>query len=318
MHANAKPKVNYKVDLTKELANIEQWAKKRAVPKKKPDNVLAATWNLTNFGVQDRQDDHLRMMAAIIRLFDVVAVQEVADDLTDFRKLLGFLGDNWDAVYSDIGGNDERLGFIYDTARATRKGLAAELVIKGDFSIEVVTEGKKKTFTDFNRNPYMVNFEAGGFDFTLVAVHLYQALELVRAAEAEAVSKWAAGRADKKFPPCEDIIVLGDFNMKVWAVGDRTYDELVTHGLSLPKHDTEFASGSNLAGDGFYDAVSFVPKKTADNYGGKTGVFDFDNAVFPKEWKKVAKGTDSEKKVFKDYLRYYIADHRPLWVEFKP
>jgi hypothetical protein len=218
-------------------------------------------------------------------------------------------------VYSDIGGNAERLGFIHDTDRVSRKNLAAELVVKGDFSLEVVTDGKKKTYSDFNRNPYMVDFSAGGFEFTLVNVHLYQALEIVRAQEATAVSKWAAGRSDKKYPPCNDIIVLGDFNMNKWNVSDATYKELVEHGLSVPAHTTEFVSGSSLSGEAFYDAVTFVPKKTEANCSGQDGVFDFDNAVFPTEWKKLK--TESEKATFKDYLRYYLADHRPLWKGFK-
>ena len=298
-----------------ELDNIEKWAKKRGIPKKDPGRILIAKWNLTNFGVQKRGDDHLRMMAKIIGLFDVVAVQEIADDLTHLRKLLGFLGGNWDNVYSDIGGNAERLGFIYNSTKVSRKNLDAELVVKGDFSLEVVTDGKKKTYSDFNLNPYMVDFAAGGFEFTLVNVHLYQALEIVRAQEASAVSKWAAGRSDKKYPPCEDIIVLGDFNMNRWNMSDATYKELVAHGLSVPEHTTEFASGSSLSGEAFYDAVTFVSKKTTADCSGQDGVFDFDNAVFPTEWKKLK--TESERATFKDYLRYYLSDHRPLWREFK-
>jgi hypothetical protein len=39
-------------------------------------------------------------------------------------------------------------------------------------------------------------------------------------------------------------------------------------------------------------------------------VFDFDAVIFPDLWKS---GTNM--KDFKTYLRYYISDHRPMWVQ---
>jgi len=44
------------------------------------------------------------------------------------------------------------------------------------------------------------------------------------------------------------------------------------------------------------------------------GVLDFDNAVFP----DLFNPTDRAKRLrFFQYVRYYLADHRPLWAEFK-
>jgi hypothetical protein len=39
-------------------------------------------------------------------------------------------------------------------------------------------------------------------------------------------------------------------------------------------------------------------------------VFDFDAVLFPDLWKGGANA-----KSFKTYLRYYMSDYRPMWVE---
>jgi len=42
------------------------------------------------------------------------------------------------------------------------------------------------------------------------------------------------------------------------------------------------------------------------------GVFDFDGVVFPDLW--AGRG----RAAFHAYLRYYLSDHRPMWVELRP
>ena len=58
-----------------------------------------------------------------------------------------------------------------------------------------------------------------------------------------------------------------------------------------------------------YDQISFLPsiklKITAQ------GVFDFDGTIFPELW------TNESKANFMAYLRYYISDHRPLWMQLE-
>ena len=44
----------------------------------------------------------------------------------------------------------------------------------------------------------------------------------------------------------------------------------------------------------------------------QVGVFDYDTVVFPDLWKSRGDA------VFKGYLRYYLSDHRPMWVELRP
>jgi len=311
-----KPTIQFDFNLEAELELIRKHHAHRNVPPATNENLLIATWNLTNFGMQKREDKHLKIMAEIIRPFDIIAVQEIADNLKHFKKLMTFLGKDFDEIYTDTAGNDERTGFLFNTKRVVPTGLAAELAMRSTENREITVDIGDVTetveFKGFNRNPYMVNFLAGRFECTLVNVHLYWTLVSIRILEAKALAKWAKSRVDKAYPPNNDIILLGDFNMPRVEEGDEICDALTKGGLQVPKFNTELV-GSNLAGDKDYDELAFFPSRTKEDFTKRMGVFDFDKALFPSLWSD----SDKEKqKGFFQYMRYYISDHRPLWAEF--
>jgi endonuclease/exonuclease/phosphatase family metal-dependent hydrolase len=322
MVAHDKPTFAFAVDLDKELKALRTYKKKpgREIPDKAADKLLVATWNLTNFGVQKRTEDHLKLMAEIISWFDLIAVQEVADDLTHFNKLLKFIGGTHKAFFSDIGGNAERLGFVYDSAKVNPVGMVAELVVKkksgGTFTIEVGDETEVVNFDDYNRNPYMATFDAGGFRFTVISVHAYYGEKKLRVAENKALSNWAKSRSQKADVnlPSKNIIMLGDFNLDSMKATDPNFQAFKQAGLYLPKHETAFIDGTNLAGDKHYDQLMFFPSQTLQAFNNQIGVFDFDNALFKKLWNDLPAANKDD---FFKYIRYYTADHRPLWVQFK-
>jgi hypothetical protein len=159
----------------------------------------------------------------------------------------------------------------------------------------------------------MIGFKSDDFEFSLVNVHLYWSNMNWRRLEAKALGKWAKSRINKVGPPNNDIILIGDFNMPHVQQGDLIYDELQAFGLRFPQHTTNLV-GTNLAGDCDYDEVAFFPSRTSEDFAERIGVFDFDNAIFTDLWPGSV-GADSEK--FFQYIRYYIADHRPIWAEFK-
>jgi len=326
MRLHPKPDFPHDFDLQEEIDRIKAHQIKRGIPKPTNQNLIIATWNLTNFGLQEREDKHIRMMAEIARPFDVIAVQEVADNIKHLSKLLDYLGADWDVKLTDVGGNTERLGFIFKKGRLEMTELAAELAMKGyERNKIVITVGDEsgtlheELFMGFNRNPYMLGFKADGFLFTLVNVHLYWSNLMWRRLEATALAKWAKSRVKKLFPPNNDIILIGDFNMYKVEPGDVIYDDVVKNGgLVFPKYETEFV-GTNLAGDGDYDELAFFPSRTEEDFTGRIGVFDFDDAVFAELWPKDSeepKKKKEKKERFFQYIRYYLADHRPLWAEF--
>lgn len=130
--------------------------------------------------------------------------------------------------------------------------------------------------------------------------------------EAIALSKWAKKRVKKKFPPNNDIILIGDFNMSSMSDRDKIYKPLVDNGLQLPKYGTHLV-GTNLAGDAHYDEIAFFPSRTGEDFSDRIGVLDFDKVLFNKLWSNDNK---DKQKAFYQYIRYYLADHRPLWCQF--
>jgi endonuclease/exonuclease/phosphatase family metal-dependent hydrolase len=315
MHAHEKPKFAYMVRLDYECDQIRKWKKKddRVIPSKSNVNIIIASWNLTNFGVQKRKDVHIAIMAEIIRSFDVIAVQEVADNLEDMDKLIETLGKKWDVRYSDPGGNQERLAYIMDRDRVESTGLNAELDMRSYEKQKIVIDDIVEEFEGFNRSPYMIGLKAGDFEFNLVNVHLFWTSFGLRQLETKALSKWAKKRKNKEFPPNDDIILIGDFNLPYIDEEDEIYKILKKNGLYLPKHQTNLV-GTNLSGENDYDEIASFSGKTKYDFTGNMGVFDFDNVVFDDLWDH--KDREQQKKFFK-YIRYYISDHRPIWAEFK-
>ncbi|RWI83769.1 endonuclease/exonuclease/phosphatase family protein [Mesorhizobium sp.] len=184
------------------------------VPSKDSDNtLLLATWNLRDFGRKgargygERTLESLYYIAAFISAFDLVAVQEVNDDLDLFNTLRGILGRNWDFIATDTSpgkaGNDERMVFLFDTRKVRFRSIAGEITLLEEELIRLSEQkadmpaGSKLILADgtetdipagtvlklpddskilsgrqFVRTPFLVSFQAGWFKFNLCTVHM--------------------------------------------------------------------------------------------------------------------------------------------------
>ncbi|MBL8960977.1 MAG: endonuclease/exonuclease/phosphatase, partial [Gemmatimonadetes bacterium] len=98
------------------------------------DTLLIASWNLREFGgtkFGGREREALFYIAEVISHFDLVAVQEVRDNLDALDNLMRLLGGWWDYLVTDVTvgrqGNGERLAFIYDKRKVNFGGLAGEI-----------------------------------------------------------------------------------------------------------------------------------------------------------------------------------------------
>ena len=286
---------------------------RRGIPQKAVDKLLAATWNLTNFGVQGRTDDDLALMGEVIGWFDLVAIQEIADSLTDLRSLMNHLPGSYRVIISDIGGNDERAGFLYDSSKVARLELAAEVAVPPSDQRYIRMRGVSGAFKGFDRNPYAVAFRAGALEFTAVCAHLFFGSHTYydedrRALEAYALARWADQRHKAAGAYSQNVLVLGDLNLPIRDESSNVYRALKAKRLILPQYSTTM--GSNLAGDKEYDQVAFHAGGMQNAYTGNSGVFNFDRTpFFANAW---SVGLD----YFNATVKYHIADHRPLWAEF--
>ena len=285
----------------------------RGVPQKSANKLLTATWNLTNFGLQERTDDDFALMAEVIAWFDLVAVQEIADDLGHLRSLMNHLPGTYEVILSDIGGNDERAGFLYDSSKVTRLELAAEVAVPPSDQRYIRMRGVSGAFKGFDRNPYAVAFRAGALEFIAVSAHLFFGSHAYfnedrRALEAYALARWADQRHKSPGAYSQNILVLGDLNLTIRDESSAVYRALKAERLILPQHSTSM--GSSLKDDKHYDQVAFHAGGMKDAYTDKSGVFDFDHTPF------LADAWNSSPDYFNATVKYHIADHRPLWAEF--
>ena len=99
--------------------------------------VRIGTWNIREFGGPKHGGretyEPLYYMAEIISNFDIVALQEVRDDMSAFLQLLSILGPDWDYLATDVtdggAGNGERMVFLFDRTRARFRNIAGELTL---------------------------------------------------------------------------------------------------------------------------------------------------------------------------------------------
>ncbi|MBI5136860.1 MAG: endonuclease/exonuclease/phosphatase family protein [Nitrospirae bacterium] len=320
MVAFRKPSVTYAYNVAAELAALRAWRDHklgRQLAPRTDTNRLIATWNIANLGVQQRRPDDYRLIAEIISWFDLVAVQEVTDNLDGLRAIMQHLP-GWAMLCSDTGGNNERAAFLYRVGRITLAEKVGEVAVPVGAREDIKLEGIDVPFCGFDRNPYLAAFRAGNITFVLVNVHLFFGSDKDedvkrRALEAYAVGRWADLRRKSKNAYTKHIICLGDFNLPSRNETDAVYTALRARGLYLPEYGTtvpehaDVPENSNISDDHPFDQLAVVPGMK--NRLSRPRPFDYDGAVF-----KDLYDTHGQT-VFRAYLRYYLSDHRPVWTK---
>lgn len=146
--------------------------KKGGIPHKTLDkSLLIATWNIRELGRNQKYGprlfESLYFIAEIISAFDVIALQEVNENLTDLRRIMSLLGPAWKYLLTDITlgrqGNAERMAFLYDSRKVTFEGLASQVVVPPD-----VRRGKKIYHPGAAARAHP---DDGGFQVRLVQIH---------------------------------------------------------------------------------------------------------------------------------------------------
>ena len=348
MPAFRKPSFAYEYDVDHELDALRSYPElpdraDRAIPAKSPGHFLLATWNIANLGLQKRDEADYRLLAEILGWFDLVAVQEVNDDLAGLRAIQGHLPEGYRVQFNDSGGNRERFAFLYDSAKVAPRDEVGEVTVTPLELDRVRLPGVPGRFVGFDRNPMIASFQVDATMLLLAAVHLYfgdgrpaglpddeaaagngaapapRPAEAPPAAgmdrrvlEAYAVARWADAQHRSRHAYTNNVIALGDFNLPVRAEGDRVYDALVREGLHLPEHSTH-VGGSNLNDDANYDQMAIFPG-AVEHAIERVGIFDFDGAVFRDLW---GSGSKREQTRFRSYVRFHLSDHRPLWMQMR-
>lgn len=308
-------------------------------------SLLLATWNLRELGADKkygtRLDESLLYIAEIVSHFDLVAMQEVNENLSDLQALLRLLGGWWDYLVTDVtlgsSGNSERIAFIYDSRKVRFDHLAGELTLPAV---------KNKPVVQPARSPFICAFKVGWRRLSLCSVHIYYGAaksdDPRRIKEIRDVSKALADRNNRRQNIAdgepESVVLLGDFNI-FDSEKDKTADALRENKFIIPaalqvkrSERSVDPRASNLGRNKHFDQIAFHdPKGRLQTSAG--GVFDFQQVIYgpdeaekyrgamkrsaPEKYKKESKTAKALDKFYRQWRTFQLSDHLPLWVELK-
>jgi endonuclease/exonuclease/phosphatase family metal-dependent hydrolase len=289
-------------------------------PKNLERNLVLGTWNIRAFGdISDRWKSGpgdqpkrdrraVALITEIVSRFDVIAIQEVRDNLRGLRRMMRALGPHWSFIFTDVNrgtlGNGERLAFVFDTRRVRLSGLACELVLSDE---DVHVKGAGELVRQFARTPYGVSFESAGQTFILVTLHVrFGDIPEDRLPELKAIAEWLRGWAGEIASWGQNLIALGDFNID--RADSDAFRAFTSTGLHPPAalNDVPRTIFDDDTGH-FYDQIAWFdgPRGTpllTLQFTGRAGDFDFVPHVF--------------RELDRQAVSWRMSDHLPLWCEF--
>ncbi len=117
------------------------------LPERRADSVVLGSWNIRKLGPDNRSAETWRFLQQTTTQFDLLAVQEVMDDLGGLRRLQGSL-DGYGVLCSDITGQTpgasrgmpERLAFLYREATVERTEVASDISIDKTEVVQTLIE----------------------------------------------------------------------------------------------------------------------------------------------------------------------------------
>lgn len=312
----AKPDFEYRYSLKREIRALRAHRRARTIPARAKDRLLIASWNLANLGLQDRTPRDYALLAEIISWFDLVAVQEVVENLRGLRRLMRHLPSQWVAIFTDRSGNNERLAYLYRADRMKHGELLGEINLLPSEKRRVRVKGVETVFEDFSRAPALCSFQMNNFRFTLGNVHVYFGEASGpkfqrRLLEVMALAVYAKQRQFELTRYDSNLMLIGDFNTPRAEPTDPIYAALIAGGMVPPQalHRT-LVGGRKMGLERAYDQLMMFPSTRLKSRAIK-GVFDWDEVLFASLWDQKDR---AQKRKYFEYVRYHISDHRPLWV----
>jgi endonuclease/exonuclease/phosphatase family metal-dependent hydrolase len=262
----------------------ESWPQ-RAVAQ--PSTIKIASFNIQVFGQAKISDAKIMdVLSRIIERYDIVAIQEVRSAKENvIPELLSHInkGDlKYDYVISKrLGrtGSKEQYAFVYNTKTVN--------LISG--SAYVVGDPEDV----FEREPFVVYFRSGNFDFKIVDIHIKP-----EDVEAELIHLRTVINDIYKGSSEKDIIVLGDMNADGSYFNEAKLAVIFPSWIQLidNSQDTTVAVSENT-----YDRMMTREKTANEEYDGISGVFRWDTEYGLTDSGFVKK----------------VSDHYPIYAEFK-
>jgi|SRR5215216_4565036 len=315
-------------------------ALERQIPRRNiGGTLLLATWNIREFdspSYGERKDESLYYIAEIIDHFDLVAIQEIRDNLKALERLMDLLGSWWKYLLTDVTegtpGNRERMAFLYDSRKVRFGGLAGEVVIPATKKRDKILEPAKQ----LARTPYLVGFGIDWFRCTICTTHILYGKSVAddpeRLEEIRTLATFLADRTkEEEYAWAKNMILLGDFN--IFDTTDLTMKAIMDAGFTVPQQLQTLPS--NAPKTKHYDQIAFIAPELEDQLQlSEAGVFNYYEHVYRTEdeqlyvsemgegYHRKADGTERTEQGGTTYYRtywrtYQMSDHLPMWIQLK-
>ena len=265
---------------------VARGARDEPPPARDGETIKIASFNIEVFGESKlAKAQVMKILADVVRRFDVVAVQEIRaahqDVLPRFVEMVNAEGAHYDFVIGPRLGRStskEQYAFIFDRTRVEVDPQSVYTVDDPDDRL--------------HREPLVAGFSVRGpptseaFTFTLITIHTDP--DEVPAELAALDDVFRAVRNDGRRE--DDIILLGDLNADDQHLGELGSMPYLTVAIS--------GKPTNTLGTALYDNFLFDSRATTE-YTRQAGVFDL-----LREYNlTIAEATE-------------VSDHLPIWAEF--
>jgi predicted extracellular nuclease len=297
------------------------------VPRKTLErNLILGTWNIREFGKNSKAkrlfETHF-YIAEIISAFDLIAIQEIGEDIEELSLLKSLLGPEWNYIITDItegaSGNQERLAFLFDTRKVQFRNMAGEIVLPDKPKVKTPTK-------QIARTPFIVAFQSKWFKFYITTVHIYYgkdgkstAAYKRRVQEINDVAAFLNKRAKKEK---SNHIILGDFNITGVGFDDPTMKALLDNKFNIPETVQILTNlTTNALRTMPYDQIAYLDQTGYMEFlsnGNSAGILDYYQTVFKEtdESKYKSEFEQTNLRSYKEWKTYQMSDHLPMWVEF--
>lgn len=258
------------------------------------DMVRIASFNIQVFGEQKLSNtDVVRVLADIVRHFDIVAIQEIRDEqqnlLARFAEAVNAPGLRYDYVIGPRLGrttSKEQYGYLFNTDTIEIDRRAIFTVADPDDLL--------------HREPLVASFRCRraepnlAFTFTLVNIHTDPTPQTLREELSVLDDVFQSVRSHPRGE--DDVILLGDFNSNYRQMGELSQMPGLVFAVTNSAANKLLAT--NITGKAQYDNLVFDRAATQE-FLGRSGVFDF-----LREYNL----SQSQAKL--------VSDHLPVWAEF--
>jgi len=149
-----------RADWVKINAKLDESPEKFGLPERRADSFVFSSFNIRRLGAKrNRNSEEWEFLRRYCRQCDLIAVQEVQDDLEGLSHLKELLGPNYGMAASDITGakpgesssSSERLAFLFNWTRISRTEIASDLTFDRSSVLGGLYEEREAFAADFDK-----------------------------------------------------------------------------------------------------------------------------------------------------------------------